>query len=75
MIYIHNVDNQCYMPSLKILGFRVLEKIFFLKVFTIYGHGGHLGHVTWIINIHIASNFLRMLHIKFGFDLLSGFRE
>ena len=19
----------------------------FLKVFTIYGHGGHLGHVTW----------------------------
>ena len=45
------------------------------KVFTIYGHGGHLGHVTWIINIHIASNFLRMLHLKFGFDLLSGFRE
>ena len=49
------------------------EDIF--KVFTIYGDGGHLGHVTWIINIHIASNFLRMLHIKFGFDLLSGFRE
>ena len=47
----------------------------FFKVFTIYGHGGHLGHVTWIINIHIASNFLRMFHIKFGFDLLSGFRE
>ena len=20
----------------------------FLTVFTIYGHGGHLGHVTWI---------------------------
>ena len=47
----------------------------FLRFFTIYGHCGHLGHVTWIINIHIASNFLRMLHIKFGFDLLSGFRE
>ena len=21
----------------------------FLRVFTIYGHGGHLGHVTWTI--------------------------
>ena len=21
----------------------------FLKVFNIYGHGGHLGHVTWTI--------------------------
>ena len=20
----------------------------FYKVFTIYGHGGHLGHVTWM---------------------------
>ena len=26
----------------------------FLKVFTIYGHGGHLGHVTWTI----YTNFL-----------------
>ena len=23
-----------------------------LKVFTIYGHGGHLGHVTWTIYIN-----------------------
>ena len=33
------------MPSFKIIGFLVLEKKIF-KVFTIYGHGGHLGHVT-----------------------------
>ena len=26
----------------------------FLKGFTIYGHGGHLGHVTWIIYIYIG---------------------
>ena len=32
--------------------------------FTIYGHGGHLGHVTWIIYIHIGSPFLKMLHIN-----------
>ena len=43
-----------------------------LRVFTIYGHGGHLGPVTWIIYIHIGSHFL---HIKFGFDWPSGFRE
>ena len=40
-----------------------------------YGHGGHLGHVTWIIYIHIDNPFLLMLHIKFGFGWPSGFRE
>ena len=33
-------------------------------VFTIYGHGGHLGHVTWTIYINFRSSFLRMLHMK-----------
>ena len=46
----------------------------FWRVSTIYGHGGHLGHVTWISYIHIGSPFLLMLHIKFSFDLPSGFR-
>ena len=41
----------------------------------IYSHGGHLGHVTLTIYINIHSLFLRMLHIKFGFDWPSGFRE
>ena len=45
----------------------------FLKVFTIYGHGGHLGHVTWIIYTNFRSPFPRRLHIKFGFDWPSGF--
>ena len=40
----------------------------FLKVFTIYGHGGHLGHVTRTIYINFLFPFLRRLHIKFGFD-------
>ena len=47
----------------------------FFKVFTIYGHGGHLGHVTWTIYITFRSPFPRRLHIKFGFDWPSGFRE
>ena len=42
--------------------------------FTIYGHGGHLGHVTWTIFINFRSPFPRRLHIKFGFDWQSGFR-
>ena len=46
----------------------------FLKVFTIYGHGGHLCHLTCIIYINFLSNFLRK-HIKFGLDWPSGFRE
>ena len=40
------------------------EKIFF-KVFTIHGHGGHLGHVARAIYINFRSPFPRRLHIKF----------
>ena len=46
----------------------------FLKVFTIYGCGGHLGHVTWTIYTKFGSSFPRRLNIKFGFDWPSGFR-
>ena len=49
----------------------------FLKVFAIfaiYSHGGHLGLVTWTIYINFHSPFLRMFHMKFGFDWPSGFR-
>ena len=35
-------------------------------VFTVYGHGGHLGHVTLTIYINFRSPFLRMHHMKFG---------
>ena len=45
----------------------------FFKVFTIYGHGGHLGHVTWTIYTNFGSPFPRRLHIKIGFDWPSGF--
>ena len=46
----------------------------FFKVFSIYGHGGHLGHVTWTIYINLLSPLPRRLHIKFGFDWPGGFR-
>ena len=47
----------------------------FFKVFTIYGRGGHLGHVTWTIYIKFPSPFPRRFHVKFGNDWPSGFRE
>ena len=46
----------------------------FLKVFTINRFGGHLGHVTWTIDINFLSPFPRRLHIKFGFDSPSLYR-
>ena len=45
----------------------------FCRVFTIYGHGGHLGHVTWTIYINFGSPYPRRLQINFGFDRPSGF--
>ena len=57
------------MPSFKIIGNLVLERFF-----AIYSYGGHLGHVTWTIYINVLSPFLRMLHMKFGFDYPSNFR-
>ena len=62
------------MQSFKIIGLLVLEKMF-LKVFTIHGHGGHLGHVTLTIYITFHSLFPEGLHMKFGIDWPSGFRE
>ena len=61
------------MPSFFEIDPPVLEKKIF-EGFLPYGHCGHLGHVTWIIYIHIDYPFLLMLQIKFGFDWPSGFR-
>ena len=45
----------------------------FYRVFTIYGHGGHLGHVTSIMSSDF--HFLKLLsfHTKFGSDQHSSF--
>ena len=47
----------------------------FLKVFTIYGHGGHLGQWTTIILAIFRFPNLRRLHMKFGQQWPRGFRE
>ena len=47
----------------------------FLRVFTIYGRGGHFGHVTQMPRTNLRSPYPRRLHIKLGFDWPSGFGE
>ena len=61
------------MPSFKENRPLVQEKIF-KGFFTIYGRGGHLGHVTWTFYKNFGSPIPRRLHIKFEFDWPSGFR-
>ena len=47
----------------------------FGRVFTIYGRGGHLGHVTKIPRTNLCSTYPRSLHIKFHFNRPSGIRQ
>ena len=47
----------------------------FLRVFTIYGRGGHLGHVTSIMLINFHLLVLESFHTKFGSEWLSSFCE
>ena len=46
----------------------------FQKVFTIYGRGGHLDHVTWTIYTNLGYPFPMRIHIKLGFVPKSGAR-
>ena len=46
---------------------------YFLRVLTIYGRGGHLGHVTQMPRTKYRSPYPRRLHIKFGSNRQSGF--
>ena len=43
------------------------------KGFTIYGHGGHLGDVTWTNYLNFSFPILCGLHMIFGFNRSSGF--
>ena len=73
MIYSNFVELYSQMLHTKFQNLVLKKKV--LKVFAIYSPGGHLGRVTWTIYINFHSLFLRALHLKFGFDWPSGFRE
>ena len=74
MIYTNFVDIPSLMIHAKFQNHRPSgsEEDFF-KIFAIYSHGGHLGDVTLTFYINFHFLFLRMLHIKFGFDWLNSF--
>ena len=67
----------CYISSFVEIGPPVPEKI--LKGFTIilYGHGGHLGHVTSIVSsdFHFLVHVHESFHTKFGSDRHISFCE
>ena len=73
MISINFVDLYSLMLHAKFQNHRPPEDFF--KIFVIYSHGGHLGHVNMTICANFHSLFQRMLHINFGFDWPSGFRD
>ena len=51
----------------------VPEKKIFEGFFTIYGQGGHLGHVTSIMSSDFHFLVLEIFHTKFGSDQHSSF--
>ena len=52
---------RCYIPSFVKIGRMVLDKIFlgFLTYVYVYGHGGHLGHVTSSRSLNLISLYLK----------------
>ena len=64
---------QYYIPSFVEIGQPVPEKKIFEGFYPIYGHGGHLGHVTSIMltifHILVPESF----HAKFGSEWHNGF--
>ena len=63
------------MPHTNFLGNRPAgsREEDFERVFTIYGHGGHLGHVTSIMSSDFHFLLLKSFHTKFGSDQHSSF--
>ena len=51
------------------------EMKIFKRVFTIYGHGGHLGHVTSIMSSDFHFLVRESFQKKIGSDLQSSFLE
>ena len=73
IIYINFVELEYILLHSKFHDHRTFSSV--REVFTINEHGGHLGHVTCTIYINFLSRFPKRLHMKFGIDWPSGFRE
>ena len=63
MIYINYEGPDPKMLHTKFHRNRFTDsRVVFKGFYHIYGHGGHLGHVTWTIYTNINSPFLRIPH-------------
>ena len=62
-----------YIPCFVEISLPVPEKKIFEGFFTIYGHGGHLGHVTNMMSSDFHFLVPESFHTKFGSDRHSGF--
>ena len=77
IIYINLAELRYILLHAKFHDYRTISYIEDFEGFyhKSYGHGSHLGHVTWIIYINFPSPYPRRLHMKFGIDWPSNFRE
>ena len=66
---------RCYIPSFVKIGQPVLEEKVFEGFLPYMGVAAIYGHVTQMPRTNFRSLYPRRLHIKFGFDWGSGFRE
>ena len=64
---------RCYIPSFMKIGLPVLEQKIFEGFLTIYGRGGHLGHVTKIMLTNFHFLVPESFHTKFGSEWPSSF--
>ena len=64
---------RCYIPSFVIIGVPLLEEEIFDGFFPIYGHGGHLGHVTSIMSSDFHFVVPESFHTKFSSEWPSSF--
>ena len=63
---------RCYIPSVVEIGLPVPENKV-LKSFTIYGHGGHVGHVTSIMSSDLHFFVPESFQTKFDSNRQSSF--
>ena len=59
----YQASNRATTPGSRLSAFWFQRRRFF-KVFTIYGHGSHIGHVTWRIWANFRSPIPWRLHMK-----------
>ena len=67
-----SLSPRCYVPSFVEIGLPVPEKIFEVYFF-IYGHVGHLDHVTSIMPLDFHCLVPESFHTKFDSDRPSSF--